>query len=563
MSIGVNTNAAALNVQRHLASKQSVLATTLQRLSTGMRINSAKDDAAGLAITERFSAQIRGNGTAARNANDGISYLQTAEGSLAGVSENLMRMRDLAVQAGNSLMSASDKQALQAEVAQLKKEIDRVSSSAKFNGEFIFDQGRASVMGDLDQLAVLDGLRNGGWMTDAERLITDMYGITADGAAMSIELTTFTDGAGSTAARVMSSVGATGKGSNIKLQVDMADFVPPNLPNGGNAPFYNDRIIAHEMVHAVMARSASWGELVNGANTTWFIEGAAEFIHGAEERVQADGTAAVLADDIGAWGGGSVDYSSAYVAMRYLHEKIQAAGGSGVQDMLQYLHNNAGKTLNDAFANASSGVYANYAAFKADYDANKAAFVATFNFGNSDTGAIGGFDVDGGAVKTATSIIPDYSSGPGDDVTTGFTEVFESITAGEGNGRVLSFQVGGNAGDTLSASVGGVNLGKLALESLDVASSSGTAMAALDRALEYVLRQRARIGAQMSRLDAVIGNLGSINENLSASRGRMQDADFAVESAAQARTRILMQAGTAMVAQANTLPRNVLVLLRT
>ncbi|OGP00778.1 MAG: hypothetical protein A2Z93_09395 [Curvibacter sp. GWA2_64_110] len=138
-----------------------------------MRINSARDDAAGLAISERMTAQIRGNNMAARNANDGISYLQTADGGLASVSENLMRMRELAVQAGNSMMSDSDRQALQAEVDQLKQEVDRISSSAKFNGEFIFDQARNSAVGDLTQLAVLDGLRNGGWLTDAERLISE------------------------------------------------------------------------------------------------------------------------------------------------------------------------------------------------------------------------------------------------------------------------------------------------------------------------------------------------------------------------------------------------------
>ena len=562
MGLSVNTNVAALTVHRHLAGTGSTLATSLQRLSTGMRINSARDDAAGLAITERMTAQVRGNNMAARNANDGISYLQTAEGALASVGENLMRMRDLAVQAGNTMMSDADRQALQAEVVQLKQEVDRISASAKFNGEFIFDQSRSSVVGNLEQLAVLDGLQNGGWLADAERLISEQYGIKADGAQMAIQITTFTDGAGGTAAQVASSAVASGKASNITLQVDMADFVPPNLPNGGSGPFYNDRIIAHEMVHAVMARSASWGEVRSDANNLWFIEGAAEFIHGAEERVQVDGVAATLADNISAWGGSSVDYSSAYVAMRYLHEQIQAAGGSGVQDMLQYLHNNAGKTLNDAFANATHGAYASQAAFLADYNANKAAFVATFNFSNTDTGAIGGFDVDGGAVKTAENIIPDYPSGRGGDVTDGFTEVFETIASGAGNGRFLSMQVGGNAGDSLTVSAGSTNLGALGLEAIDIATSTGTSMAALDRALEYVFRQRARVGAQMSRLENVISTLDIGTESLSASRGRMQDADFAAEAAQRSRTEILQQAGTAMMAQANSVPQLVLALLK-
>lgn len=562
MGLSVNTNVAALTVHRHLAGTGSTLATSLQRLSTGMRINSARDDAAGLAITERMTAQVRGNSMAARNANDGISFLQTAEGALASVGDNLMRMRDLAVQAGNSMMSDADRQALQAEVAQLKQEVDRISSSAKFNGEFIFDQSRSSVVGNLEQLAVLDGLQNGGWLADAERLISEQYGIKADGAQMNIEITTFTDGAGGTAAQVASSAVASGKATNITMQVDMADFVPPNLPNGGSGPFYNDRIIAHEMVHAVMARSASWGEVRSDANNLWFLEGAAEFIHGAEERVQADGVAATLADNISAWGGSSVDYSSAYVAMRYLHKQIQAAGGGGVQDMLQYLHNTAGKTLNDAFANATHGAYASQAAFLTDYNANKAAFVGTFNFSNTDTGAIGGFDVDGGPVKTAENIIPDYGSGRGGDVTDGFAEVFEKIAAGAGNGRFLSMQVGSNAGDSLTVSAGSTNLGALGLEAVDIATSTGTSMAALDRALEYVFRQRARVGAQMSRLENVIGTLDISNESLAASRGRMQDADFAAEAAQRSRTEILQQAGTAMMAQANQAPQQVMSLLR-
>jgi flagellin len=562
MGLSVNTNVAALTVHRHLAGTGSTLATSLQRLSTGMRINSARDDAAGLAITERMTAQVRGNSMAARNANDGISFLQTAEGALASVGDNLMRMRDLAVQAGNSMMSDADRQALQAEVAQLKQEVDRISSSAKFNGEFIFDQSRSSVVGNLEQLAVLDGLQNGGWLADAERLISEQYGIKADGAQMNIEITTFTDGAGGTAAQVASSAVASGKATNITMQVDMADFVPPNLPNGGSGPFYNDRIIAHEMVHAVMARSASWGEVRSDANNLWFLEGAAEFIHGAEERVQADGVAATLADNISAWGGSSVDYSSAYVAMRYLHKQIQAAGGGGVQDMLQYLHNTAGKTLNDAFANATHGAYASQAAFLTDYNANKAAFVGTFNFSNTDTGAIGGFDVDGGPVKTAENIIPDYGSGRGGDVTDGFAEVFEKIAAGAGNGRFLSMQVGSNAGDSLTVSAGSTNLGALGLEAVDIATSTGTSMAALDRALEYVFRQRARVGAQMSRLENVIGTLDISNESLAASRGRMQDADFAAEAAQRSRTEILQQAGTAMMAQANSVPKLVLALLK-
>ena len=139
MSQTINTNLASLNAQRNLNSSQGSLATSLQRLSTGLRINSAKDDAAGLAISERFTAQIRGLNQAARNANDGISLAQTAEGALAEVTNNLQRIRELAIQSSNATNSQSDRDALQTEVSQLINEIQRVSEQTQFNGVNLLD----------------------------------------------------------------------------------------------------------------------------------------------------------------------------------------------------------------------------------------------------------------------------------------------------------------------------------------------------------------------------------------------------------------------------------------
>ena len=135
----ISTNIASLNAQRNLNKSQGMLATSLQRLSSGMRINSAKDDAAGLAISERFTAQIRGLNQAVRNSNDGISLAQTAEGALAEVTNNLQRIRELAVQSTNATNSSSDRVAMQAEVAQLVAEIDRVSGQSNFNGVNLLD----------------------------------------------------------------------------------------------------------------------------------------------------------------------------------------------------------------------------------------------------------------------------------------------------------------------------------------------------------------------------------------------------------------------------------------
>ncbi len=135
----INTNLASLNTQRNLNSSQSALATSIQRLSTGMRVNSARDDAAGLAIAERMNAQVRGLNVAARNANDGVSLAQTAEGSLGKIGDMVQRIRELAVQSSNATNSADDRASLQSEVSQLKEEIDRVATTTNFNGTKLLD----------------------------------------------------------------------------------------------------------------------------------------------------------------------------------------------------------------------------------------------------------------------------------------------------------------------------------------------------------------------------------------------------------------------------------------
>src|SRR3954467_11200000 len=139
MSSIINTNVPSLNTQRNLNSSQASLNTSIQRLSSGLRINSAKDEAAGLGIAERMNAQVRGLNVAARNANDGVSLAQTAEGSLGKVGDMLQRIRELAVQSSNATNSSADRGALQQEVSELKSEIDRVSTTTNFNGTKLLD----------------------------------------------------------------------------------------------------------------------------------------------------------------------------------------------------------------------------------------------------------------------------------------------------------------------------------------------------------------------------------------------------------------------------------------
>ena len=541
---------------------------SMQRLSTGLRINSARDDAAGLAISERFTTQIKGLNQATRNAQDGISLLQTAEGNLSTVGSALQRIRELGVQAANSTNSISDKQALQEEANQLIQEINRIGSTATFNDEKIFANATSSVLGDSDQLAVVDGLKSG-WLNRSESLIKEYYGIQADGADFDIEFTSFSDGAGNTAARVVGSVGATGLASNVKLQIDMEDFKPPNLPDGGTAPFYNDRIIAHEMVHAVMYRSINVGSLFAN-DETWFMEGTAEFIHGADERLKADynggaGMAAInsaidtFGAGAGSWGGTSADYSAAYAATRFLHDEIKSNGGTGIKDLTTYMSDNKSATLDEAIQATTS--YASENAFRVDFRAQAATYIAAMDLDNADTGSVGGLDADGGASRTAESVIEDYSGSSGEDQLAGFNEIWEEVasTSGPKNSKVM--QVGANVGEKIQIDLGAMNTKALDIESIDLVNNFNQAILKMDRALDYVSGERAKIGGQINRMDSVIANLQTGAESMTASRSRILDTDFAKETTSLTRAQILQQAAVSVLAQANNSPRTVLELL--
>lgn len=568
MSLSVNTNVASLNAQRNLNGSQTALGKAIQRLSSGLRINSAADDAAGLAISDRFTTQISGLNQAVRNANDGISMLQTADGALSTVSQALQRIRELAVQAANATNSESDRKALQLEVAQLAAEVDRVGRTTTFNGQAIFGQDETSVVGDANLLKVQDQLRSG-WLSQAEQLIKQYYGLEANGNSIKIDFTSFSDGSGGTLARVSAAVGASGIGGNITLQVDMEDFK--------SASPTNDRVIAHEMTHAVMDATMNVGSFFAN-NQQFFMEGTAELMQGADDRLYGDiggaGGAninAVVAKAASwgtAWDGTSASYSAAYAGMRYLDEQIKAAGGTGIRDVMTYLAADPNtRTLDQALANATHGAFTGLADFRTKFQADGAAFIGNLlssgKLTNADTGAIGGADASGGSVRTATSVIPDAATHSGEDQLSGFEESWEEVLAtADFSANRQQLQIGANVGETLGISTFAMNGKALGIMDADVSSNANEVIFKMDRALEYVNARRADLGAQLGRLDSINANLAANVESMSASRSRILDADFAVETASLTRQQILQQAGTAMLAQANTSTQQVLQLLR-
>ncbi len=410
----INTNTISLNAQRNLQNNSASLATTIQRLSSGLRINSARDDAAGLAISERFSTQIRGLNVAVRNANDGISLAQTAEGGLSEVSNNLQRIRELAVQSANATNSASDRKALDAEVQALKSEIDRVASQAEFNGTKLLD---GSFQGQLFQVGTQGGQAISLGTIQSAR-VAELG--TRTGEAVEMSLGAFTSGQRLTASETYEVTFTAGS--------DVLSFDTNDVSFG---PF----ITAQEISTALQS-----------------------------EGFNADGSGTVS--------GFTLDL-----------------GGEA--------------TIEDAVAN--------------------------------------------GSLVVARS----------DGVS--FTRVETAI---EGFGPGAWSPAPSFAGATTSIAGAGSNIrGFESLNLLDVEASTD-AILAMDAALTAVNAARADLGAVQNRFSSVVANLNTSSENLSASRSRIRDTDYAKETAELTRTQILQQAGTALLAQANQIPQNVLSLLR-
>jgi len=526
----------------------NTLSTTLQRLSSGARINSARDDAAGLAITERMTSHIKGLSQGMRNVNDGISLLQTAEGGLEEITNMIQRMRELAVQAANeAVMSEANQANLQKEVNQLLGEVNRIAKSTNFNGIAILNDNVKFDGSDVgsDEMKTQFALRDV-WLQQSVDRISTFFGLDSSTRDLTVDFQNFTDGAGNTIARVTAGVAAgVGNVNNLTLEIDMADFVDVSTPNGGSPWLYYDRVIAHEMVHAVMYDTTDT-TLV----PTWFLEGAAELIHGADERVAADASGfgvnksaslAATVDLTAGWGGGSADYSVGYLAARYLHDIVPG----GIKEIMNRLE--TGASLQAAIS-ATTGL-GSIAAFQTQFRANIGGLVTDADLVNTDTGAIGGADTDGGAVLTDDSVISNTEVAQTNP--TNFNVIFPlTFYTNHGPTEYLDFQIGSKAGETIQVAYAAASAKSLGIEDINLQSDAGTAITKLDNAITYVANQRARLGAQQNRLDSAINVNEVAVESLSASRSRIKDADYAVETAELTRGQILQQAASAMLGQA-------------
>jgi flagellin len=697
----INTNVASLNAQRNLTTSQGQLATALQRLSSGLRINSAKDDAAGLAISERFTTQVRGLNQAVRNANDAISLSQTAEGALGEYGNILQRIRELAVQSANATNSSGDRAALNGEAQQLLQELGRISTQTQFNGQNVLDgsfssaqfqvgananqtisvsigsaatsalgayqynntsspvSGTALVSGDLTINGVNVGASTSG---SADSIVNSINSVTSQTSVTASATSSITAANAPTRKQDLASGDLVINGVNIGAVTGSYNVATQgqNLVTAINAKTTSTGVTATaNATTGAITLSSSVGKTIavtssNGAAGAAKVENATGIEVSSTQTVASStntftgtlgtstisfATTAEIGDTIAvngqtytfaaaaagtttvAIGASATDSATNLVAQITANEtaigtasKVTAANVAGDVTITSKFatSTNTHIAVTNAVDTGADITVTNNAVAGAGVAVGSTVTVGgtTYEFGFTDSTATGSnTKVVLGATATAnaqaflTAVNAAYTAVTTNIQATGAAAVITLTSdnkgaqgttdvTGTGTAVAAGLAVGGAAGGangTYTASttygiislnsnaayqVGGNNSAKAglstasstltAISAIDISSVSGanTAISLVDGALDQVSKIRADLGAVQNRFQSTIASLSATSENLQAARSRILDADYAQETAALTRGQILQQAGTAILAQANSLPQSVLSLLR-
>jgi len=484
MALSVVTNTSSLNAQRNLTKSSDGLATSMQRLSSGMRINSAKDDAAGLQISNRLTSQINGLGVAQRNANDGISMAQTAEGAMQESTSILQRMRDLSLQAANGSNSAADREALQKEVSQLQTELTRIADTTSFGSQKLLD-------GTFGTKSFQVGANAN------ETISIGLSSIkSADIGTKRFDLMGTTAGLGEANARAADATGGNG------------------VTAGGLS---------------IVGKSGSAVAITNANNDS----------------------AATIAASIN-----TVSSTTGVSADAKTQVQLSGLTAAGVLSF----------ELNGSIVSANPATTTDYAAIASAINEKSGATGVSAALG--DSGNLVLTDESGADIQlanfssagdiTATGLDYDGTAGGSPQVLTGGTATTDST--------VIAGAIRLNSTESFAVTSGDVTLGadtaahvstQAVVSAIDIGTAAGAqdALDVIDGAISQIDSQRASLGAVQNRFSHTISNLANIQENVSASRSRIQDTDFAVETAMMTKNQILQQAGTSILAQANQIPQ--------
>lgn len=550
----INTNSLSLLTQNNLNKSQSSLGTAIERLSSGLRINSAKDDAAGQAIANRFTSNIRGLTQAARNANDGISIAQTTEGALNEINNNLQRVRELTVQASSEGNKQTDLDSIQDEIQQRLDEIDRVSSQTQFNG--------VKVLASTDSLKIQVGANDGETISldlkeiNSKTLGLDGFNVNGKGGVAN----TAASSADLVAAGFVQKAGTNEYQGSAGLKAATGANVIANLNNGA-------------VVTSTAGIDAGFGATSTATTFTY---------NKASNSFSFDATGVVSADAAKYLNPTATDTTKASVDIGGTKQNVIIASDGKItaeDGTALFLDTTGNLTKNSAgLTEAANG--ATLDKLMTNVNGAAAAVKTTITTANGVTlttagGTTGEFDVTGATISadelnTKASV-------------TGFKTENHIVTAGTGAattiGGVAEF-VGKDGALTTNNTVsffaqadGSITngSGKAAFKQADgtITTDAKTAtaktadpLATLDGAVNKIDSLRSSLGAIQNRFNSTITNLNNTVNNLTEARSRIQDADYATEVSNMSRAQILQQAGTSVLSQANQVPQTVLSLLR-
>lgn len=601
----INHNIAALNAFRQLSVNQTTVSKSLERLSSGLRINRASDDAAGLAISEKMRSQIRGLEQANRNAQDGISMIQTAEGALSETHAMLQRMRELAVQASNGSLTNDDRTEIQKELNQLIDEVDRVGNNTEFNAQKLLNGAIGQTLSSnnsidtsssdysgLETVSITENTKTGAYAVDitTEAKVASIgdsgafTGGLTTGDTIKINGTTISlnssDAISTVVARINTLTGTTGVeafigdsggvvlrsttyGTNgdFTLQLSAASGIATNL---GLAPGLATTAIIDTSTSTAtgVQLGVNVAGTINGAaatatdGTSLILNASGNDANGLKVKVTGYSVAAIDTGTAAASVATFANVSGVSLSINGIQIFTGALTLSTVQSLADLVNTKSNQT------GVTAAVSNNIITLTTSAKGDEAGITVTMNTSS-------------GASLDTTLFLA--ASAAGLDGIYGGTQNDATVTVSTNN--AVNFQVGANAEQTISVSVNDMRTSALGKDVsnnsnfsnvYDLKTSEGVSTAAkaqdsisiIDKAIQTVSTERSKLGAYQNRLEHTVNNLGTIAENLTAAESRIRDVDMAEEMMNFTKLNILNQAATAMLAQANALPQNVLQLFR-
>jgi flagellin len=595
MALVINTNISSLTAQRALAESNAELQTAMERLSTGSKINSAADDAAGLAMTQRMTAQVRGLAMAVKNANDGQALTQSVEGALGEVSDMLQRMRELALQAANGTNSSADRTFLQSEVNLLIQEISRVAANTRYNGELILDGtflNKSLQVGIEEGENIIFSVESvASEQIGAHTLVGNGQAALAAGTSPASNPTTIaddieifgflgtktaaasaTDSAKETAVKVNNLTGETGVKAYAKTYASL-------FSNSSTAKTYSVKINGYQTGNFVI----SSGDVESAVDAINQISGSTGVTASSQDNK------IILFDS----DGDDITVENTQTLAGHSDLRVQKIGEDGV------VTNTVGSAVSLAVSGANDSTRVTGTlklvspnAFSIDQKAvNQVETIAV--------GTLASYNGNTTIGDGTTTITIDHSSAPPANIDALVTSIQADSSYGDllftvekldASNLKITYKAAGTVAPAASAfAAAGANdeaaagtvttagvdslgyytentaaasLKNLTQININTMISAGDSISIIDAALDKVAQMRSDLGAIENRLAYTVSNLMNIAEKTADARSRLDDADFALESARLAKAQVIQQAGTSMLSQANQLTQLVLDLLR-